>query len=139
MINVLEHIQDDVSALAAVASLLEPGGRIVVYVPALNGLYGAWDRKIGHYRRYAPWRLRRVLAEAGLVELEMRYMNALSLPAWWAFSRANVARASAGSLSLWDKTGIRAGRWLESIVRVPFGLNVLCIAGAKQLAVVSAE
>lgn len=128
MLNVLEHIEDDVAALESMARLLEPGGRVVVYVPALNGMYGPWDRKVGHYRRYAPWRMRAVLHEAGLVEVEMRYMNALSLPAWWVRSRTSVDRDLAGGLSLWDRTGIRIGRRFESLVRVPFGLNLLCVA-----------
>jgi SAM-dependent methyltransferase len=130
MINVLEHIEDDVAALDELRQLLTPGGRIVLYVPALNGLYGAFDRKAGHYRRYAPWRMRRVFASAGLVEVEMRYMNLLSMPAWWIFSHGNVERSTAGRLSLWDRTGITVGRRLESIVRVPVGLNLFCVARA---------
>ena len=49
MINVLEHIEDDVAALRTLRRLLRPGGRIVLYVPALNGLYGAYDRKVGYF------------------------------------------------------------------------------------------
>ena len=128
LLNVLEHIEDDVAGLESLKGLLAPGGRIIVYVPALNGLYGPWDRKVGHYRRYSPWRLRRVLAAAGLAEVEMRYMNLLSLPAWWLFSRLNVEKSSAGKLSLWDRTGIPIGRRLESIVRVPVGLNLFSVS-----------
>ena len=45
MLNVLEHIEDDVAVLRMLGSLLEPDGRVVLYVPALNGLYGKWDRE----------------------------------------------------------------------------------------------
>jgi 2-polyprenyl-3-methyl-5-hydroxy-6-metoxy-1,4-benzoquinol methylase len=128
LLNVLEHIEDDVAALESLRGLLAPSGRIVLYVPALNGLYGAFDRKAGHYRRYAAWRMRQVFAAAGLVEVEMRYMNLLSVPAWWIFSRGNLERSSAGQLSLWDKTGIVVGRRLESLIRVPVGLNLFCVA-----------
>ncbi len=128
LINVLEHIEDDVAVLRTLSSLLQPLGRIVVYVPALNGLYGAFDRKAGHYRRYAPWRMREVLAAAGLTPVELGYMNALSVPVWWAFSHSDVERSNAGGMALWDKTGIRLGRNLESIVPVPFGLNLFCAA-----------
>jgi 2-polyprenyl-3-methyl-5-hydroxy-6-metoxy-1,4-benzoquinol methylase len=72
LLNVLEHIEDDVAALESLRRLLVPGGRVVLYVPALNGLYGPFDRKAGHYRRYAPWRMRQVLAAAGLVDLLAR-------------------------------------------------------------------
>jgi precorrin-6B methylase 2 len=131
MVNVLEHIEDDVAALRALRGLLAPGGRVVLYVPALNGLYGAFDRKAGHYRRYAVWRMRQVLAAAGLVEVDLRYMNLLTIPAWWIYSRSNLDRSSAGRLSLWDRTGIVIGRRLESIVRVPVGLNLFCVARAS--------
>ena len=71
MLNVLEHIADDVAVLQTLEKPLEPEGRIILYVPALNGLYGPWDRKVGHSGRYAPWRLRAVLAAAGLVDVDM--------------------------------------------------------------------
>jgi SAM-dependent methyltransferase len=128
MINVLEHIEDDVAALALLRELLSPGGRVVLYVPALNGMYGNFDRRAGHYRRYAPWRMRRVFAAAGLREVAMRYMNILSLPPWWIFSRGATDRSPTGQLSLWDRTGVVIGRRLESAVRVPIGLNLFCVA-----------
>jgi precorrin-6B methylase 2 len=128
MINVLEHIEDDVSALVTVSKLVHPGGRIVLYVPALNGLYGAFDRKVGHYRRYAPWRIREVVAAAGLRPLEARYVNALSIPGWLVFSRTDVDRGPTESLTFWDRTGIPFSRLIESRVRVPLGLNVFCVA-----------
>jgi 2-polyprenyl-3-methyl-5-hydroxy-6-metoxy-1,4-benzoquinol methylase len=128
LLNVLEHIQDDVAALQGLKNLLSPGGRIVLYVPALNAMYGRWDRKVGHWRRYAPWRMRHVLAGAGLRPVELRYMNILTIPGWWIFSHSNFEKSSAGQLSLWDKVGIPVGRKLESLVRVPIGLNVFCVA-----------
>jgi 2-polyprenyl-3-methyl-5-hydroxy-6-metoxy-1,4-benzoquinol methylase len=132
MINVLEHIEDDADALAALRSLLSPGGRIVLYVPALNGLYGPWDRKVGHYRRYSKWRLREVAAEAGLEIIELRYVNALAIPAWIAFSRTNVEKTQGRSLSLWDRTGVPVSRALERRVRMPVGLNLLAVLRSAQ-------
>jgi 2-polyprenyl-3-methyl-5-hydroxy-6-metoxy-1,4-benzoquinol methylase len=128
MINVLEHIKDDVAALRTVSRLLRPGGRIVLYVPALNALYGAFDHKVGHYRRYAPWRIREVVAAAGLRSVDARYVNALSIPGWLIFSRTDVDRSPKSTLAFWDRTGIPVGRFIESRVRIPFGLNVFCVA-----------
>jgi SAM-dependent methyltransferase len=130
MINVLEHIQDDAGVLAELGQLLAPGGKIVLYVPALNGLYGRWDRKVGHYRRYSKWRLREVADEAGLDVLELQYVNMLAIPAWIAFSRTNVDRTQSASLSIWDRTGVPIGRSLEQRFRVPLGLNLLAVLRA---------
>src|SRR6266404_3723751 len=51
-LNVLEHIENDDAALATFARLLEPGGRLVLQVPAMRALYGEFDRAIHHHRRY---------------------------------------------------------------------------------------
>jgi SAM-dependent methyltransferase len=127
MVNVLEHIPDDVEALRGLSQLLVPGGNIVVYVPALNGLYGPNDEKVGHYRRYSVWRLREVFREAGLDAVELRWVNLLAIPAWAAFSRGDVrpAQEIGKLLSLWDRTAVPAARFLEAHVRAPIGLNVL--------------
>ena len=45
MLNVLEHIEDDVGVLSSLREFLQPAGRIIVYVPALNVLYGKMDRQ----------------------------------------------------------------------------------------------
>jgi SAM-dependent methyltransferase len=132
MINVLEHLEDDVAVLETLRSLLRPGGRVVLYVPALNGLYGPFDRKAGHYRRYAPWRIRKVVTAAGLHPVEARYVNALSIPGWLIFSRTDLDRSPKSSLGFWDSTGIPVGRFIESRVRIPFGLNVFCVAEVRE-------
>ena len=126
MVNVLEHIADDVGALQGLARLLVPGGNIIVYVPALNGLYGPWDKRIGHYRRYSVWRLREVFREAGLDPAQVRWANMLAIPAWAAFGRGNVddRERNGQLLSLWDRAAVPAQRTLESRMRMPIGLNV---------------
>ena len=126
LVNVLEHIADDVAALQGLGRMLVPGGNIIVYVPALNGLYGPWDEKVGHYRRYSVWRLRQVFTQARLELVELRWVNLLAIPAWAAFSRGNVddQQRNGQLLSLWDRTAVPAGRLVESRVRMPIGLNV---------------
>jgi len=132
MVNVLEHIQDDAGVLSTLPTVLEPGGTIVIYVPALNALYGRWDHNVGHYRRYSKWRMREVAHEAGLHVLELRYVNALAIPAWVAFSRTDVDRTQSASLSIWDRTGVPVSRALEQRIPIPIGLNVLAVLGAPR-------
>jgi 2-polyprenyl-3-methyl-5-hydroxy-6-metoxy-1,4-benzoquinol methylase len=127
MVNVLEHIQDDAGLLSTLPPVLKPAGTIVIYVPALNALYGQWDRKVGHFRRYSKWRMREIAREAGLEVLELRYVNALAIPAWVAFSRTDVDRTQSASLSIWDRTGVPVSRALEQRLPVPIGLNVLAV------------
>ena len=53
MLNVLEHIEDDLEALQKAFNLLKPGGALIIEVPACPGLYGAYDAELRHFRRYS--------------------------------------------------------------------------------------
>lgn len=126
LVNVLEHIRDDVGTLAALRRFVRPGGKVVVYVPALNGLFGNWDERVGHFRRYSKWRLREVMRAAELEPVELRYANLLAIPPWILFSQFSKADSSGdASLRLWDRTGVPLTRFVESRVRMPIGLNLL--------------
>jgi hypothetical protein len=106
-----------------------PNGSLVIYVPAINGLFTSWDRKVGHYRRYSKTRLAGVVREAGLKVAELRYVNVLAIPAW-VFSGRLVNREAGvvRSLGVWDRFMVPATQFVEGRVRVPIGLNLLCVA-----------
>jgi len=73
MLDVIEHLDDDVGALAHARSLLAPGGVILVTVPALPELWTRHDQLNHHRRRYRARALRRVGEEAGVHWEECRY------------------------------------------------------------------
>ena len=64
MADVLEHVEDDAAALNAVASMLAPGGLLIVTVPAYGWLWSRHDERHHHYRRYTLSALRRLAAGA---------------------------------------------------------------------------
>ncbi len=67
MLDVLEHVEDDVATLReAAATLLETGGWMLLSVPAIQALFSRHDRLLGHRRRYAPARLCDLAKNAGL-------------------------------------------------------------------------
>ena len=94
-LNVLEHIQDDRKALSNMASILAPGGVIVLLVPAFAGLYGPIDRNLGHYRRYSRQLLERLSAATGLRIKASYYVNSVGFFGWWA--NAHIFRREAQS------------------------------------------
>ena len=57
MLNVLEHIEDDLGALQKAFNLLNPGGILIIEVPASPGLYSDYDRELRHFRRYRAARV----------------------------------------------------------------------------------
>jgi SAM-dependent methyltransferase len=50
--NVLEHIEDDLCVLKEIRNKMKLGGKICIYVPALQILFSELDSSVGHYRRY---------------------------------------------------------------------------------------
>src|SRR5260370_34981634 len=103
MMNVLEHIADDVGALRDLASCVEPGGRVVVWVPGYMALYGQFDREVGHCRRYTPTTLSRAIDSAGLRIEVCKPVNFLGGIAWWlTVRRLGVAHLNPRLASLYD-------------------------------------
>ena len=66
LLDVLEHVEDDAAFLGSVLERLDPGGTILVTMPAWRRLVGAHDRALAHYRRYDPADARHLLTQAGL-------------------------------------------------------------------------
>jgi SAM-dependent methyltransferase len=74
--EVVEHVADDAAALAEWAARVRPGGTLLLSTPAWPARFGPWDTLAGHYRRYDPDRLRDLLLEAGLTDVEVRLYDA---------------------------------------------------------------
>ena len=64
-LNVLEHLSDDVAALASIGQTVASGGVLGIVVPAFPSLYGPMDAQAGHFRRYTTGSLRMALERAG--------------------------------------------------------------------------
>lgn len=128
-INVLEHIEDDSDALRSLASMVEPGGRIVLWVPGYQQLYGDFDRAVGHVRRYTPRTLTDAIAGAGLRAEHVRPVNLLGGVAWWlAVRRGGVGQPRPALVRAYDRVVVPLTRLVERRVRPPFGQSVLGVA-----------
>ncbi len=63
--DVLEHIEDDISALSSWHQALKPNGYVFITVPAYQWLFSAHDKALQHYRRYSAKELKQKFAQAG--------------------------------------------------------------------------
>ena len=80
VLDVVEHIEDDVAALAAMKTLLKRGGKILIAVPAHQWLWSAHDVVNHHHRRYSKSTLAQAIAAAGLKPARLTYFNSLLFP-----------------------------------------------------------
>lgn len=126
--NVLEHVEDDASAMRAIAAGLRPGGRLGLLVPAHPRLYGKLDRAYGHHRRYTRTALRRLFDDAGFAVDDLYSFNALGVPGWWVQSRrGGSAGLGSGPLAAYEFL-LRAWKPIESRRRPPWGLSLIAHA-----------
>jgi SAM-dependent methyltransferase len=79
-LDVVEHLDDDGSALREMRRVLRQGGLLLVTVPAHMFLWGDQDEVNMHRRRYAPAELRERLLSNGFEVLRLSHMNALLFP-----------------------------------------------------------
>jgi SAM-dependent methyltransferase len=127
-INVLEHIDDDACALRSLATAVQVGGSLVLWVPGYQQLYGEFDRRVGHVRRYTPSSLARVVRRAGLDVEMVRPVNLLGGVAWWLTVRRGGTSPDPRMVAVFDRCVVPVTKALERVVRVPFGQSVLCVA-----------
>lgn len=127
--EVLEHIEDDASALRAWTALLHPGGLLILSVPTRPDRFGPWDERVGHFRRYTPESLRDLALQTGLVGVEVdQYGFPIKIPMDWYRDRA--ALRDRGGATIEERTSESALvmqppdslSWLYQAAAAPFRL-----------------
>jgi len=119
-LDVLEHIQDDLSLLRSFAGILPPGGRLFIKVPAHQWLFGSVDVASDHLRRYSRRDLVSRVTEAGFTVRAARYMNLAGVGPYLLKSRI-LRRGSTFSSSFnerqlrWIKRSIGAFRAVDHL------------------------
>jgi hypothetical protein len=128
-INVLEHIEDDTGEIDLVYRTLDTGGRCFIFVPALAWLYGKFDRKIGHFRRYAKTDLEQKVRNAGFRIIRSKYFDLPGVVPWYIKYRMLGSDSLGGDAVLfYDKLVVPVASRFERYLGPPLGKNILLIA-----------
>jgi len=126
-INVIEHVEDDATALRQMAQVLQPGGRLCLLAPAHPWLYGSMDAADHHYRRYAKDGILALVDQAGLRVRVLRAMNGIGALGW--FVNGRVARRDlipSTQAGLYDKI-IPVVERVEGWIEPPVGQSLLVV------------
>jgi SAM-dependent methyltransferase len=128
-VNVLEHIADDEAELNAIHNALSDHGRVFIFVPALRWLYGAFDERVGHVRRYTKGELEAKLRRGGFRPIVSRYFDLPGVAPWWIKYRLlKSATMEPGAVRFYDRYIVPVARRVESLINPPVGKNVIVIA-----------
>ncbi|MFZ5736407.1 class I SAM-dependent methyltransferase [Rhodopseudomonas palustris] len=145
LLNVLEHIEDDRSAVRHIERMLKPGGTVVIEVPGGPELYDDYDKQLQHFRRYTLQGICDVVESAGLVVERRNYLGALIYPPFYlakklaqsrpkpaAEREAHVAKAISNT-SRFNPIGeavMSLERALGRVVQYPRGIR--CVVTARK-------
>jgi len=130
MVNVLEHVEDDIGILRQIRERLADKGVIFVWVPAFECLYSDFDYSLGHYRRYRRANLERALVLAGFDVRGSCYRDSVGWFAalgWKYFPRRTDSMVSGRAVALYDKVFFPISRSCDRICAPIVGKNVVAV------------
>lgn len=149
LFDVIEHIADEVDFLAQVRTIVRPGGRLYLTVPAWQWLWSVQDVEAGHFRRYSRAQIERRITEAGFEvdfssylfwTLPLPVLLLRALPYRLGLQRPGPSDAETatdhgtegglGARLLSWTLGPEAGR-LRKGKRIPFGSSCIIAASAR--------
>ncbi|RPH49164.1 MAG: class I SAM-dependent methyltransferase [Desulfobacteraceae bacterium] len=137
MLDVLEHIDDDLRALESVRKRLNPDGKVLITVPAFEFLRSEHDVALHHKRRYVKKQLMRLVQRSGFRIIYHTYYNILLFPIIAGVRsmkkikggecRTDVTMPSKPINSI--LTAIFSGeRFFMPWISLPFGTSILILA-----------
>jgi SAM-dependent methyltransferase len=145
LLNVLEHIEDDIAAASHIARMLKPGGVAVIEVPAGPELFDDYDRQLQHFRRYTLQGICGVVEQAGLVVERRNYLGALIYPAFYLAKKLSQSRPklaaereehvanAIGATSRFNAVGRAIMSLEEAIARgITFPRGIRCVVTARK-------
>jgi SAM-dependent methyltransferase len=129
-VNVLEHIEDDAGTLRDFHRKIRRGGRLFLYVPAMQFLYSAMDRAVGHHRRYYRGPLNSMIRAAGFGIRRSDYVDFLGVAATLVYKCVGdrEGRIDVRSLRLYDRYVFPLSRVFDAMLSKLAGKNLLLVA-----------
>ncbi|MBK6283369.1 MAG: methyltransferase domain-containing protein [Draconibacterium sp.] len=102
-LNVVEHIPDHEQAIKNALKMLRKGGKIIILVPAFQGLYNGFDKQLDHQRRYTQKSLFTLLEGNGFQVIHRQYFNLMELLA--GFFQVNFRKKNipTGQMKLYNE------------------------------------
>ena len=138
LLDVIEHIDDDVDVLKNAREIVGQDGRVIITVPAYMWMWSSHDLVNHHKRRYTSKTLRAALAKAGLEPVKMTYYNTLLFPL--AAVRKILGKSKTineasqgvdqpgGLINRLFKAVFASEKSLVTGVDLPFGVSLLTVA-----------
>jgi SAM-dependent methyltransferase len=137
LLDVLEHIEDDIGTLASLTAKLKPGGNLLITVPAFSFLWSSHDEAHHHKRRY---RLNELVGKMQHCNLQPKYASYFNTWLFPMIALVRILQNIVGSNQKTDDLSLPSP-FLNKILRgvmsserhilkrgkLPFGVSIMAI------------
>lgn len=117
LLDVLEHVEADDTALCVSRKHLVPGGRLLLTVPAYQWMFGPHDVIHHHRRRYNARSIKRLAENSAFQVRYLGYFNTLLFPV------AAVLRLAEGIFPMLHASDSMPGPAINQLLKLVFGLE----------------
>ena len=126
--NVLEHIKNDREEINNCLNMLDPGGHLIILVPAHNELFSNLDKAVGHYRRYEKSFFENLNLPNGKI-MKLQYLDTLGYFLYFfnRFFFKKEVYPSKLKIFIWDKIITPITIFVDFLTMYKFGKNLLCV------------
>jgi SAM-dependent methyltransferase len=145
-LDILEHVDDDASALRECHRTCKPGGLMLLTVPAYRFLWGRQDEISRHRRRYVASDVRQRVTNSGFSIRRLTYFNTILFPIIAGIRllrrwrgprpgetlRSDFSMTQPGRLNDLLATIFAGESFLLPYTDLPFGVSLLCVAEKKE-------
>ena len=125
--DVLEHIKEDLQEVKEAKKKLKKNGYLIFSVPAFQGFYNDFDKKVGHFKRYNKKDFLKISKKTNLTINQMKYYDSIGfflliLNKLFSLKNSNLKN----SILFWNFL-IPISRLIDFITFNRFGKSLLCV------------
>ncbi|PLX01749.1 MAG: class I SAM-dependent methyltransferase [Marinilabiliales bacterium] len=127
-LNLIEHIENDLQAIRNCNSLLKPGGKLIILVPAYQRLYNSFDKSLLHYRRYSRKSLKQLINSSDQKLMKLFSFNFIGIFGWfWSGSVLKEKIIPDGQMRMFNRM-VPIIRLFDWMVFRRLGLSLISIS-----------
>lgn len=135
VLDVIEHIDDDIGTLVKLRKYLKSKGLVLITVPAYQFLFGPYDILTQHKRRYTKKHLSKIVTQSGYEIIKISYFNTFLSPLM-ILSRIisnftgwnNDTNIPFSCLNSFLKFIFGIEKYFLRFFSFPFGISIICLA-----------
>jgi SAM-dependent methyltransferase len=140
LLDVLEHIDDQVAILKSTQNYLTQSGKILLTVPAFKFLWSPHDDFVHHVRRYTKAGLKKVLEDSGYKVERISYFNSILFPLAliqrlgmrMLNKKLNTHLSTPPTIVNWlFKVIFTQEAWILKRINLPVGLSIIAVVSQK--------